>query len=79
MLAFFSLRLYSDNTGVRQPHIIEGALLSVAVIGLILALVFGFAAMRRSAQPRSRFTPVFVLAGALLAIGTLTTVYLATR
>ena len=79
MLAFFSLRLYSDYTGVRQPRIVEGALLSVGVFGLVLALVFGIAAVRRSEQFRSRFTAVFVLAGALLAIGTLTTVYLASR
>jgi len=79
MLGFFSLRLYSDYTGVRQPHILEGALLSVGVCGLILALAFGITAVWRSAPSRSRFTAVFVLGGALLAIGTFTTVYLASR
>jgi hypothetical protein len=79
IVGFFGLRLYSDYTGVRLAHILEGSLLSVGVSGLTLALVFGIAAVRRSAPSRSRFPAVFALAGVLLAIGTFTTVYLASR
>jgi hypothetical protein len=73
MVAFWTLRLYSDWRGTPQPHVVEGLLVSAALPLYLLAIVLGFRVVRR--QP-SVLTTAFIVGGVMFAAGLILTVYL---
>ena len=72
MVAFWSVRLYSDWRGAPQPHLTEGLLLSIALPGYLLAIASGIGALRGQRSPS---TSVFIAGGVLLVVGVVLTIF----
>ena len=66
MVAFSSLRLYSDWRGTPQPHLTEGFLLAIALPAYLLALASSIATVRRH---RSLPAAAFFASGVIFAVG----------